>query len=276
MYFEILHLKDLYPVLDRNGADPTLEVMVQDTVIESKPKRPSMLICPGGGYGFTSPREAQNIGFEFMTMGLNAFVLHYSIKPHTYPQQIIEVACAMDYIISNAERFNCDAEKTAIIGFSAGGHLVASYCTMRNRPEITEMIPEPKPVQAAILSYPVITAETPTHFGSFYNLLGKTDLNEDDIERFSAEKHVSKELTPPTFIWTTAEDTTVDPINSLKYASALSSNKIPFELHVFPNGGHGLSTAKFGTVNMPKLPVCDYTSVWVDYAKKWLRLVFDI
>lgn len=276
MHFEILHLRDLYPVLNRNDADPTLEVLVQDTIVASKPKRPSILICPGGGYRFTSPREAQNIGFEFMAMGLNAFVLHYSVKPHTYPQQMIEVACAMDYIVANAERFHCDTEKTAIIGFSAGGHLVASYCTMRNRPEITAIIPEPKPVQAAILSYPVISAESPTHRGSFYSLLGKTELTDEDVELFSAEKHVSKELTPPTFIWTTAEDTSVDPINSLKYASALSNNKIPFELHVFPNGCHGLSTAKFGTFQNPELPLCNYMSVWVDYAKKWLRLIFNI
>lgn len=276
MRFEIIHLKELYPVLNKNGANPTLEVMIQDSVLDNSPKRPSILICPGGGYSFTSPREGQNIGYEFMCLGLNAFVLHYSVAPHTYPQQIIEVACAIDYITSNAEKFNCDAEKTAIIGFSAGGHLVSSYCTIRNNAEVLEIFPNPKPVQAAILCYPVIAADGPTHIASFTNLTGKAKLSDEDIYKFSTNKHVSKDLTPPTFIWTTAEDTCVDPINSLKYASALSNEKISYELHIFPMGGHGLSTGKYGIVNDPKHPICEYINVWSEYAKKWLKRLFEL
>lgn len=275
MLFEIVHLNDIYPCLNNNGADPTLEIMVQDTVIKDRP-RPSILVCPGGGYCDTWSGEGQNVGLSFMTLGLNAFVLRYSCKPHTYPQQLSEVACAVDYIVSNSERFNCDPEKTAILGFSAGGHLAASYCTMRDRKEVTDIVGEAKPVAAAVLCYPVISAEQPTHLGSFQALTGKECLTDEEVYKYSAEKHVRKGLTPPTYIWTTAEDSAVDPVNTLKYATALSNNRIPFELHVFPKGGHGMSTASYGISQDPKSSVAEYVKVWTAEAGKWLRTVFDI
>ena len=181
MKYDVIHLKDIYPVLDKNGADPTLEILVPNVVGKLK-KRPSMLVCPGGGYEFTWEGEGENVAFEYLTLGFNAFVLRYSVKPHTFPQQILEVACAFDYIINNAEEFNGDPDKNAILGFSAGGHLAASYCTLRNLPEITSVIPEPKAIQAAVLCYPVISADMPTHKGSFKALTGKDELTKEELD----------------------------------------------------------------------------------------------
>ncbi len=274
MKYDVVHLKDVYPVLDKNGADPTLEILVPNIVGKLK-KRPSMLVCPGGGYEFTWEGEAENVAFEYLTLGFNAFVLHYSVKPHTFPQQILEVACAFDYIVKNAEKFNGDPDKNAILGFSAGGHLAASYCTLRNLPEVTSLIHEPKAIQAAVLCYPVISAEMPTHMGSFKALTGKDELTEEEINKYSVEKHIDKEITPPTFIWTTSGDTAVDPINTLKFAAGLNEAKIPFELHIFPNGNHGLTTGKYGVADS-KNPICEYISVWPEYSRKWLKTLFDI
>ncbi len=277
MILKIVHLKEFYSVLDRNGADPTLEVMVQEV---HKPqyaeqKRPSVLLCPGGGYSGTWSGEGQPVAFDYLAAGCNCFVLRYSVKPHVFPQAIIEVACAVDYIVSNADEFGCDADKTAILGFSAGGHLAASYCTLRNDPEVLKYTPEPRPVQAAILCYPVISAEMPTHLGSFRNLTGKTDLSEEDIERFSVEKHVDAEITPTTFIWAASDDGAVNPVNSMKYAAALGEQKIPYELHIFPKGGHGITTCKHGLVPHPESDAMKHNSVWCELAVKWLRSVFE-
>ncbi len=277
MIFKTVHLKELYPQIDSNGADPTLEVMVQEIHRENAngKKLPSVVICPGGGYHGTWPGEGQPVAFDYLAAGCNCFVLHYSVKPHIFPQAICEIACAVDYIVANQEEFNCDTEKIAILGFSAGGHAAASYCTLRNDPEVLALIPEPKPVQAAILCYPVITADRPTHMGSFYNLTGKSELSAEDIEHFSLEKHVDPEITPQTFLWAASDDGAVNPLNSLKYAAALGEKKIPYEMHIFPKGGHGISSCRLGVNGASDGEVMKHNAEWCRLAVRWLKYVFD-
>ena len=276
--FKTIHLKEIYTQLNTSG-DPTLEVLVQDEPREQfigrenvKP-RPAVLILPGGGYGMTWIGEGKPVAYGFMADGCNCFVLHYSVAPNTYPEQILEVALALDYIYSNAKEFNVDTEKIAIMGFSAGGHLAASYCTIRNT-ALTNIFENPKPVSAAILCYPVITAGH-THFGSITNLLGKTEISPEERDLLSLEKQVDSSVTPPTFIWTTSEDNSVNPKNSLMYATALQDAGIKYELHIFPYGAHGLSTGKLGVVDNATHPSIKYMSVWQDLARNWLRDLFD-
>ncbi len=277
MIFETIHLKELYPEIDRNGADPTLEIMVQEThrANANGKKAPSVLICPGGGYGITWPGEGQPVAFDYLAAGCNCFVLHYSVKPHVFPQAIIEIACAVDYIISKSEEYRADPEKIAIMGFSAGGHAAASYCTLRRDPEVLKIIPEPKGVNAAILCYPVISAEMPTHKGSFQNLTGKEEISAEDIEHFSLEKHVDPEITPQTFLWAASDDGSVNPVNSLKYAAALGEKKIPYELHIFPKGGHGISSCRLGLVPNSDSIIMKHNNAWCGLAVNWLKMVFD-
>lgn len=274
-----VYLKDIYPQLKTSG-NPSLEIMVQDEPREQfigrenvKP-RPAVLILPGGGYGMTWIGEGKPVAYGFMADGCNCFVLHYSVAPNTYPEQILEVALALDYIYNNAEKFNVDTKKIAVMGFSAGGHLAASYCTIRNT-ALTNIFENPKPVSAAILCYPVITAGQYTHFGSITNLLGKTEISQEERDLLSLEKHVHSSVTPPTFIWTTSEDNSVNPKNSLMYATALQDAGIKYELHIFPYGAHGLSTGKLGVVDNATHPNIKYMSVWQDLARNWLRDLFD-
>ena len=124
MIYEKIHLKEHFDFLGANDADPTLELYLPRNLSEMKreqQKRPCMLILPGGAYAFCSQRESEPMALHFLPEGYNVFVLTYSVAPHRFPTQLREVAAAMELIHANADKWNCDVSKIAIMGFSAGG-----------------------------------------------------------------------------------------------------------------------------------------------------------
>ena len=121
-----------------------------------------------------------------------------------------------------------------------------------------------------ILCYPVITGGDKAHKGSVKNFSGHNELTDEDIERFSLERHVD-DTTAPAFIWHTATDTTVPVENSLMYAAALSAHKVPFELHVFPAGKHGLSLCNEFTYSQNPASLMPHAECWIDLAVKWAK-----
>ena len=275
MRHETIYLTEHFPQLKGDGCEPKLEIYLPEAMVDmgwGDKKKPCVFICPGGGYHGVSRREAEPIALKFLEQGYNVFVLTYSVRPHRFPQQLREVAAAMELIHANADEWLCDVEKVAIVGFSAGGHLAAHYSTCYDIPEVREVFPESKCVNASVLCYPVISADfSKTHQGSFFNLLGHKP-DKDEEKYFSCERNV-KETTPPAFIWHTAEDGCVPVANSLIYAKALTDNKVPVELHIYPFGGHGLSTCDEQTCdNMNE--IIAYNNVWIDSMKNWLKLIF--
>ena len=275
MKCEVLHLKDYYPFLGEDNCDPTVEMYLPFNLTEmgrQNDKRPCMIVCPGGAYAFCSQREAEPIALQFLPQGYNVFTITYSVNPHRFPTQLREVAALMELIYKTADAWNCDTEKIAIIGFSAGGHLAAHYSTMFDCKEVREVFPESKSVNASVLCYPVITAD-PSHAekGSIHNLVGKTDISPEETEYFSCEKNV-KDTTPPAFIWHTAEDGLVPVMNSMLYAEALSAHKVPFELHIYPYGAHGLSTGDAQT-NGNMNEKIEHVGNWLTSLEKWLKLI---
>ena len=277
MIYEKLHLKEYYDFLGENDKDATLEIYLPENLSEmdwEDKKRPCMIVCPGGAYAYCSKREAEPVALEFLPEGFNAFVLTYSTKPHAFPSQVLEVAAAMELIYKNADKWHCDTEKIAILGFSAGGHLAGFYSNVFDCKEVREYFPESKGVNASVLCYPVITGDFDyTHQESIRNVSGK-EPNKDDKDFFSCEKRVS-EKTPPAFIWHTSEDASVNVNNSLLYAQSLAKYKIPFEMHIYPFGRHGLSTANEQT-NTPLSKKDKRTEDWLLSAKKWLKVMFDL
>ncbi len=275
MRVEKINLKDVFPFLGENNANPTVECYLPYNMVEMNrqdKKRPCMVVCPGGGYAFCSEREAEPIALNFLPLGFNVFVLNYSIfKEAYYPTQLLEVAATFELIKNNADIWNCDTEKIGIIGFSAGGHLAAHYSNSFDCPEIREKFKESIKPFASVLCYPVISSNAEiAHKGSFENLLGY--FPDADNTKYSCDKLVN-DNTPQTFIWHTAEDTCVPVQNSLLYALALKEHNIPFELHIYPHGWHGLSTADATT--------CDnigdmhrYVNNWLINLKKWVEITF--
>ena len=276
MLHKMIWLAKTFPELGENGCDPKLAVYLPDNMTEMNwqdRKHPCLLICPGGGYEMVSQREGEPIAFHFLSQGYNVFVLQYSVKPYRFPTQLREVAAVIELIYENAEQWLCDTEKIAIMGFSAGGHLAAHYTNAYNWPEVREIFPESKPVNASLLCYPVITADPKcANLASFRNLLGKEELTAEEQLRFSCENMVSQR-TPPTFLWHTSPDICVPVKNTLLYAQALAEYNVPFAVHIYPEGGHGLATVDSVTNNELSQAVM-HAGEWLEAAIKWLSYQF--
>lgn len=278
MRYEKIYLKDYYSFLGEDGRNPYVEYYLPYNMPEmnrENQKRPCMVVCPGGGYWMCSERESEPIALKYLSEGFNVFVINYSVQIHRFPNQLREVAALMELIHKNADEWNCDTEKIAIIGFSAGGHLAAHYSTCYNCDEVREVFPESKRVNASILCYPVISINfDETHQGSFINLIGGIPETDELKAKFSCESNVTKD-TPPAFIWHTASDDCVPVRNSLVYAEALSKHNIPFELHIYPHGWHGMSTCDRETLDKPER-IANYNASWIEDSKKWLKLTLDL
>jgi acetyl esterase/lipase len=243
--------------------------------IDEFKKRPAIVVCPGGGYGGVSDREGIPVALRFVGEGYSAFVLTYSVAPYKYPTQLLEVSASIAYIRENSQKYNIDTDKIIVIGFSAGGHLVASIGTLWDEELITDTLKIEKGTNkpnGLILSYPVITSGEYAHKGSFLNLIGDENENKELYEYLSLENRVSAD-TMPTFLWHTANDTVVPVENSLLFGMALSKNKVPFEMHIFPDGVHGLSLCNKLTACNENLlnPHCEQ---WFDLVINWLKMNF--
>ena len=266
-------LKEHFAFLNRSEA--VLEAYLPYNMTEmcrEHQRRPCVLICPGGGYAMCSQREAEPVALQYLKEGYNAFVLWYTVAPKHFPHALREVAASVELIHRNAEAWNCDESLVAILGFSAGGHLAALYSNAYDWPEVREVLPESKPVQASVLCYPVISADPAVaHMGSFECLLGHLPLTPEETERFSCDRLV-RDTTPPAFLWHTSEDNCVPVQNSLRYATALADHHVPFELHIFPYGYHGMSLCTRETLDGEITPGMQHAQRWVEESCRWLKL----
>ncbi len=240
---------------------------------ESDVRRPAVLICPGGSYEHVSRQEW--LALAFVSHGYNAFLLDYSVAPVRYPAALLELAASLAYIRSHAAHFHTVPEAVAVAGFSAGGHLAACLGTLWQEPFIAREIGIPsrsfRP-DALILGYPVISLTRFTHSHSCDCLLGP-DKDEKQEEHLSLDKRVSKD-TPPTFLWHTVTDPVVPVENSLSFACALQAHHIPMELHLYPQGGHGLSLCTAETAHGNKDNILPHCATWFSLCDEWLHLLF--
>ena len=271
MIHETIALWDKHP-----EATLTSYCITSTPELKLTPRR-AVVVCPGGGYHFLSDREAEPIVFKFLSAGFNVFLLRYSIKPnaHSYAP-LIEAGMAIKYIRENAEKYNTDPNYVFINGFSAGGHLAASAGTLWNIKPVREALgiesgDAPEGINrptGTILSYPVISGGDKAHKGSIKNVSGCDPLTDEAIAAFSLELNVD-ETTSPAFIWHTFTDKTVPVENALLYASALTAHKVPFELHIYPEGKHGLALCNEFTSSQNPDSIVPHCEDWINLAIKW-------
>ncbi len=221
---------------------------------------PCVVIFPGGAYIDRAFHEGAPIAEFFNSRGLHAAVVEYRVRPNTHPAPLADAQRAVKLLRHMAKELRVDPEKIVTLGFSAGGHLAASTITLSDVETGVEdeVSKESSLPNGAVLCYPVTSVGAAFgHIGSGKNLLG--DEYENRCEEFCLENRVS-ENTPPVFIWHTSDDAAVNVKNSLVFGEKLRDYGIPFEMHIFPHGVHGLGLAKNTFDNVK----------WADLAADWI------
>lgn len=203
----------------------------------------ALVICPGGGYQHLAPHEGNDYALWLNQHGVTCFVLKYRLGSSGYrhPAMLHDAARAVRWVRANADQFKIDAHRVGIMGSSAGGHLAATLVTHfdagdTNAADVIER--QSSRPDLGILCYAVISMGEFAHKGSRNNLLG-TNAPPDLVKLLSNELQVTTN-TPPCFLWTTFEDKTVPMENTMLFAAALRKNHVPFALHIYEKGGHGM------------------------------------
>lgn len=251
---------------------------IQDHYQEIKiDSRPLVLICPGGAYAYTSPREGEAFAMQFLAMGYHAAVLKYSCAPAVFPTSLTELASAMILIRQHAQEWHVDPDKIIVLGCSAGGHLAASLATLWDEEFLAEALQLEKTdhkllkPDGLILCYPVITSGEFAHRGSFENLLGEREKELSD--ELSLETRVSEKV-PPVFIWHTYTDGSVPVENSLLFVNALRKAGVSTEFHMYPCGSHGLGLANRLTRAGDGSAVQEECTSWIPLVHTWIESRF--
>ncbi len=243
------------------------KVSVPDITI-FKPEHPdksraAVVICPGGGYGVLAYNlEGTAVAKIMNGWGVTAVVLKYRLPSDEIMKDktigpLQDAQKALQYIRENAAELNVNPNMVGIMGFSAGGHLASTASTHFDQsyidnPRNTSLRPD-----FTILGYPVISfSDSLTHMGSRNNLVGENP-SKEMIQKYSNELQIN-EKTPPTFLVLASDDNTVNPENSIKYYEALLKNKVPAEMHIYQNGGHGFGTHLLANNN------------WMETLKNWM------
>ncbi len=264
----IVNLYQYFGFVPPMGSNAELSYWIPESLFAGR-RRPAVLILPGGGYEHISGREAEPVALRFAAAGYAAFILKYAIAPACFPVQLQEAAMAMRYIRENTDALALAPGKVAAIGFSAGGHLCGCLGTMYDAPELAAIaLPEIIRPDILGLCYPVTVSWGKTHEGTFENVSGGSQALR---QRLSLEKQVRPDM-PPVFLWHTREDASVPCRNSLLFASALEQKGIPFSVHIYHRGIHGLSLANelvYAAGDMPA--VSGDVPSWVETMQAFFR-----
>lgn len=275
--------------------------VILTTYIQSGKKRPAILVCPGGAYLTCADSEGEPVALAFAAMGYHAFVLRYSVYGEEafakglqnveskencqYPRPMQDIGCAMMIIKDHANEWGLDAERVVICGFSAGAHNCAMYANNWFNPVITDYFKRDaelfRPI-ACILGYGLSdyiflneenkkASQSDRMFFEASNtaFLGSANVGNDKLLEVSPARNVSNQ-TPPMFLWATSTDQLVPVQHTVRMAHALADAKIPFEMHVFEEGPHGLSLATHASAEALSQLYPDVAK-WVGLADAWLQ-----
>ncbi len=228
-----------------NVSLPTLQVFRPPI---DKDNGTSVLVLPGGGYHILAmDLEGSEVCEWLNSIGVTGLLVKYrvpkrdglseNIAPHQDAQRALSLARF------HAKEWGINPQRIGVMGFSAGGHLAARLSNNFND-----------------RSYPKIDAADQSSCRPDFTLLIYPAYLTDKAagDRLNSQLPVSNN-TPPTFL-AIAQDDPVRVENALQYAIALQASKVPLELHIYPNGGHGYGLRR------TQEPV----TTWPDRAADWL------
>ncbi len=227
----------------------------------------AMIVFPGGGYRSLAPHEGAIFGQWLAAQGIAAFVLKYRLTPDGYkvPTIFLDGARAIRTVRSHAAEWGLDPKRIGVIGSSAGGHLAAMTVTQFDAGKSDDADPIERAgsrPDLAILCYGFILFDVPNPQRE-ENFLGPNGTPEQ--KRFLSPRLNVRTDTPPCFIWQTNEDDKVVADNALAFATALRAQKIPFDLHLYRDGKHGIGLGTKDLSDPTKL------HPWTRDAAFWLK-----
>ena len=207
----------------------------------------AVVVCPGGGYSILAMNlEGSEVCEWLNSIGVTGILLKYRVpvrkerEKHAAPLQ--DAQRALSIVRHRAKEWSIDPRRIGILGFSAGGHLTATTCAngaTRTYTAIDESDTESCRPDFALLIYPAYLATA-------------------NLAQLVPEVKVTAE-TPPTFI-TMTQDDPIHVEGALLYSLALKQAKVPFEMHIYPKGGHGYGLR----------PTANLVSQWPQRAEGWL------
>jgi acetyl esterase/lipase len=229
-----------------NVSTPTLTVY---RAPETNNTGAAVIVFPGGGYHILAlDLEGTEVCEWLNSMGVNAVLLKYRVPKRAglekHAAALQDAQRSVGLVRSRASELGIDPKRIGVLGFSAGGHLAAALSASAEKRTYAS-IDDADQVSCrpdfSVLIYPA------------YLTL------KDQNDQINPETAVSSN-TPPTFIAMTQDDP-VRVETGLFYSAALKKAGVPFELHIYPKGGHGYGLRR--TDN----PV----TAWSDRAADWMR-----
>lgn len=202
----------------------------------------AFIVCPGGGYRSLAAHEGEPFAKWLAAQGIAAFVLKYRLTVDGYkvPTILLDAARAMRVVRSHAAEWGIDPQRIGMLGSSAGGHLTATLMTQfdagkADASDVVERVSSRPDV--AVLCYAFILFDLPDADRE-ERFLGPGGTAEQ--KRLLSPRLNVRQDTPPCFVWQTVEDDKVVAANALGIAVALREKGIPFDLHLYEKGRHGI------------------------------------
>ena len=242
--------------------------------------RPSIIVCPGGGYRYIADSENEPVVFRYLAKGYSCFTLHYSINEAScYPNPLKELFLAIKYVRENAKRYWIRPDAIVVSGFSAGGHLAALAATQYHLEHVMKMLKTDeflhKP-DAVILCYPIIDVarlynDCPDRLKTWGKMLYPYNQMANVIDYLSDKMC-------PAFIWHTRTDGIVPCSQSLELIEKMHLSGVDYEAHIFGKGYHGLSTNDVLSNYQGAImngDIVPNVEKWVDMSSEWLNYRFE-
>ena len=276
--------------LQEGLSETSLTAYLQDAVFHQQNLggMPAVIVCPGGAYLGYTEKEAEPVALKFLSEGFQVFVLRYSIGDTArFPAPFLDVAKAVMLVREHAKQWNIHPDQITLCGFSTGAQVAAALGAMWQETYLSQALNADKnqfKPNALILGYPVLDLELFSELNRdksqemntvlemmFQCIYGTATPTKVEIMEWDLRSRINSTF-PPTFMWTTAEDSLIDVEQYLDFIKEFSSHNIRYEFHIFEKGSHGSSMGNRMTgFSKEEIVKLGNTPKWVQLAMQWLR-----